>query len=109
MFEQKRSDGELTFVATYNKPKNIQFALGDKTLTLDFQFESSLNTYQIIFTEQARLVVQPVGDLTPTTLVQEHLGTLQDLLTFATDQPNEVEEIVYRSETDERGSPPSST
>ncbi len=104
--DRKRTDGKLTFVATYTQPENIQFPFGNKTLTLGFQSESSSSTHRTTLTEEARLVVQPVGDLTSATLVQEHVRTLQDLITFATDRPNEVEEIAYRAEKDERGLTP---
>ena len=44
------------------------------------------------------MVVDPAGETTPDRLGHEHLRTLQNLLTFATDKPNGVEEIIYRGE-----------
>jgi ApeA N-terminal domain 1 len=95
-------DGK-TCVASYRKPENVEFSFGDKTLFLAFTFKASHSTHQTTLTEAARVFVKPVGEISPQTLGQEHVRSLQDLLSFATDTANAVEEIVYRAETQELG------
>ena len=101
-----RLDAGRTYVATYYKPDNVKSAFGDKTLTLSFIFNASESAHKTILSEAARLVVGPVGALTPETLGLDHVRTLQDLLTFATDRPNGVDKIAYFAEKDERGNIP---
>jgi ApeA N-terminal domain 1 len=95
-----------TCVVTYHKPDSVKFTFGDKTLTLAFTFNASKEAHKTSLSESARLVVEPVGDLTPETLIQYDIRTLQNLLSFATDTPNEIEEIAYSAETGERGITP---
>lgn len=95
-----------TYIATFNKPDDVEFSFGKKTLTLGFNFDASESSHRTTLTEAARLVTQPVGDLTPVTLGEDDIRLLQDLLSFATDRPNAVEEIAYRAEKDERGITP---
>ena len=97
-------DDGKTYVASYRKPENVEFSFGDKTLSLGFTFKASQSTHTATLTEAARLFVKPVGEISPQTVGQEHVRRLQNLLSFATDTANAVEEIVYRGETRESGS-----
>ena len=104
--EWKLAEGKSNYVATYHKPDNVKFTFGEKTLTLGYTFKATESAHQKTLSEAARLVVEPVGDLTPATLGQDYVRTLQDLLSFATDRPNAVEEIAYLAEKDKRGITP---
>jgi ApeA N-terminal domain 1 len=103
---ERRLDDGKTYIATYHKPDDVEFKFGEHTLTLGFNFDANEGMYKTALSEAARLVVEPVGDLTPATLGQDHIRTLQNLLSFATGRPNGVEEITYLAETDERGISP---
>jgi len=105
-FDHKRTGDGLRFVAAYTKPKNVVFLFEGGTLTLGFNCKSSVSTHQSSFAEDAAIIIEPVGNLTAEALVPNHVRTIQDLLTFATDTPNAVEEISFLGEKDERGLEP---
>ncbi len=95
--------GVMTYIATYEKPENLAFPFGDKSLVLGCRFNAHEDTHTASFSEAARLLIEPVGEISPTTVGRDHVRTLQDLLSFATDTPNQIEEIAYGAEKDARG------
>jgi len=97
---------DKTYLANYRKPENVRLPFGDQTLTLGFKFNASQETHRVTMTEAARLIIEPVGEVTPATIGQEYVRTLQNLLTFATDTPNAEEEIVYSNNTNDQGLTP---
>ncbi len=103
---ERRLSQEKTYVATYRKPEDVEIPFGDKKLILGFNFNATESTHRTTLTETARLLIEPFGEATSETLGKEYVRTLQDLITFATDRPNGVEEIAYRAESDEQGVTP---
>ena len=96
---ERFGDG-LSLVINYAKPKNMEFPFGDKTLTLGFSFEAPRGLHHASIAEEASIVIEPVGDITAETLIQDYVRTIQDLISFATDTPNAVEKITFRGEQD---------
>jgi len=95
---QEFIDEKLIYTAAYKSPKNTQFPYGESTITLRYQFSSSRSAHRISLTEGTRLTIQPIGTLTSETLFYEHIRTLQNLISFATDRANGEEEIAYKGE-----------
>ena len=92
-----------TYTASYHKQPGTSFTFGDKTLFLGYQFNASETLGSVSLTESARLVIEPVGDLSPTSLGEEHVRLFQNFISFATDRPNQVDQIAYRAEKDDGG------
>jgi len=103
MTVERKLATDNTYTVTYRKPNDVEFPFGLRSLTLGFQFNASDSTHKKTLTEGARLLIEPMGELTPETLGLDHIRTIQDLISFATDTPNAVEEIAYRGEKDELG------
>ena len=99
----RRLNETVTYIATYQKPENVTFKFADKTLTLGYHFNASQSLHQVTFSEAARLMIEPVDDISPKTVGRDHVRRLQDLLSFATDTPNEIEEIRYENAVDVHG------
>jgi hypothetical protein len=101
-----RQADRTAFVATYDQPQDLTLEFGDRTLTLGFKFQVSESTHKATLRDAARLVVKPVGKLAPKKLGGEHVRMLQDLLSFATDTTNAVDDIAYQAEANERAFAP---
>jgi hypothetical protein len=99
----RKLDDDRSYVLKYQRPDKETFIFNENTLTLGFDFSTEETAHRTSLTEAARLLVQPGGDLTPANLGQDYIGRLQNLLSFATDRPNGVEEIAYWAKDDEKG------
>jgi len=97
---------DKSYTTTYRKPENARFPFGEKTLTLGFSFRASQGAHRTTLSEKARLIIEPTGDISPATIGLDHVKTLMDLLSFATDRPNAAEDIAYWAETNESGLTP---
>ena len=102
-YDHKKVDGEPQFVATYSKPKNLVFPFENGTLTLSFTLKSSRGMYDLSLKEDAAIQIKPMGDLQFEALVPHQVRTIQNLLTLATDTPNDIEDISFQGENNEHG------
>ncbi|HWE38784.1 MAG TPA: hypothetical protein VG406_19705, partial [Isosphaeraceae bacterium] len=86
--EERPISKDDTYLVSYKKPNITDFTFGDKSVILGFNFKSKEDIHKVSLSEEARLVVQPVGELKPAALGQDSIQNLQNLLSLATDRPN---------------------
>jgi hypothetical protein len=96
--------GDPFFSVKYAKAEKLPFKFGDKTLTVAFTANMSGGKHHAVIDEDIHILVEPIGERSPEELGGDRIQTLQNLLTFATDKPNETEEIVYLGIEDNEGS-----
>ena len=87
----------------YTKPELLSFPFGEKKLDLYSSLGLTRGAHHAAFDEEIAILLRPVGDRRPTDLGGDGIRALQNLLTFATDTPNAIEEISYYGPKDEQG------
>jgi hypothetical protein len=95
--------GGREYSVNYTKPELPSFSFGEKKLTLDPFVKTTRGMHHAALDEEILILVEPVGERLPTELGEEGIQVLQNLLTFATDTPNAIEEITYYGAADDRG------
>ena len=93
---QLRDGSEVTI--RYTRPEIFQFPIGDTNLKVGDSFSVASSIGHAGIKEKAHLVIEPVGRVTAERASDEYSYRLQNLLTFATDTPNEVEDCLLRGE-----------
>ncbi len=92
----------LGFVIRYQKPPAIPMPLGDADITIGFTFGAHTGAYRAEISENANIFVDNPGDRSIDAILGDFVMPLQSLLAFATDTPNEIEEVHLVGE-DDRG------
>ncbi len=82
----------------YQKPENISFTLNDVTLKIGTSFSSSEGVGRAIIKEKTHILVEPIADTPAEQAGDRYAHRLQNLLTFATDAPNENNETLLYGE-----------
>jgi ApeA N-terminal domain 1 len=90
----------------YTKPEMLSFPFGDQKLTLAPTASRTYGIHHAELDEETLVVIEPIGEHSPTELGGDHIQILQNLLTFATDTPNEIEDITYLGTEDDQGLSP---
>lgn len=87
----------------YRQPDRVACSIGQTKLDLrtSARLSRSSNTFEI--QEEALLDIEPAPQLTAKQIISEYARPLQNLLSFATDRPNAIEEIELRGEEVEQG------
>jgi hypothetical protein len=81
---------------SYRQPESVRFSIGDEILILGMEAVSSESLRKLSIKEEAHLLIKPLPPLTPEQFHVAYIRPLQDLLSFATDTANAVEEIELR-------------
>jgi len=87
----------------YTKPDLLSFSFGDQKLTLDTAARFKYGMRHAELDERTLIVIEPIGALSPAELGGHRIQVLQNLLTFATDEPNEIGNITYFGAEDDQG------
>ena len=87
----------------FTKPDIPRFSFGEQKLSLETSVGLKRAIHRAELDERSFIVIEPVGELSPTELGGDRIQTLQNLLTLATDEPNEIEDISYVRPADEQG------
>ena len=95
--------GANGFSASYSRPELLSFPFGDKTLSLGSTVKSTHEKHRAILDEETVIVVEPIGEHSLKELGGDRIQILQNLLSFATDTPNEVEGITYHGTENDQG------
>ena len=90
-------------VISYTRPQLVPFTIGDTMLKVSYSLEVNDSRGHAGIEEKARLSIGPLNDVTAEKASDDHSYRLQNLLTFATDTPNEVEESVLMGESESYG------
>jgi hypothetical protein len=77
----------------YRKPELTRFVIGDAELSLGLFVRSNESAHGASVIEEARCSIRPVANMTVKDVQNAFVQPLQDLLSFATDTPNSVEEF----------------
>ena len=95
--------GEFGLDVSYRKPELIRQPIGDEVLVLGIAVKWSESFHTLSIMEEANVVIKQLPRITAERAHVEYVRPLQNLLSFATDTPNEVEEIEFRGESVVRG------
>jgi ApeA N-terminal domain 1 len=90
----------------YTEPEVLTFAFGDAKLSLAPSVTWKQRMHQVSLDEETTILIDPIGDHSPAELGGDRIQVLQNLLTFATDTPNEIEDMIYRGTGDAQGMRP---
>lgn len=94
--EWSRVPGDpATYSATYRKPPEVRGQLGDREIVLETVCRMPHSANRMSFEMDRRLLIKPLGEISPDDLGEDHVRTWQDFLTFATDRPVGVAKITY--------------
>ncbi len=91
----------LGFVIRYEKPAAVNMPLGDADLTIGFTFKATSGSHRAEISEDANVFLEKLGDRSIDDILGDFVVPLQSLLTFATDTPNEIEEVKLSGENDQ--------
>jgi hypothetical protein len=86
------------FDVRYRTPEPVRSPIGDEALILGMAAKSSESSHTLSITEEAHFFINPLPRLTAEQLHGVYVRPLQDLLSFATDTPNAVEDVEIRGE-----------
>jgi len=93
----QRGDG-TEVVISYTKPEMVPFPIGDTNVKVGYSLSVADSIGHASIKEKAHLLIEPMGRVTAESASDEYSYRLQNLLTFATDTPNEVEDSLLRGE-----------
>ncbi len=81
----------------YNQPEPIEFPVDDFRIQLGFTANLVRSTSSATIREQSQIAIEPIGEgFAEDASIRPHLSPLQNLLTFATDTPNEVDRAMLQ-------------
>jgi len=89
----------------YEDQDAIQFTMGSETVSTHVSAVINRRHHFASIEESALIEVEPVGRKTVSQLFEDESRRLQNLLTFCTDTPNGINEIVYTSKDNEHEVP----
>ncbi len=87
----------------YTKPDPLSFSFGEQSLTLAPSARCSHGMHYAALDEETLMVLEPIGELSPAELGGDPIQILQNLLTLATDEVNEIKDITYIGTEDDQG------
>jgi hypothetical protein len=96
--ERVPCDGDFGLNVRYRKPESVKYGINDQVLTLGMGAKSSESPETLSISEEAHFFIEPLPRLTAEQLFAEYVRPLQDLLSFATDRPNAVQDLEFRGE-----------
>ena len=99
-FEVIRDSG---YSVSYTRPATLSFPFGDKKLSVVPSVKSSHEFHRALLDEETLILLEPIGEHSPSELGGDRIQILQNLLTLATDTPNEAEDITYYGTEDDQG------
>jgi ApeA N-terminal domain 1 len=94
---------DFSYTVVYADPEMRSFPFGTKEVSLAARTGISHGMHHVSLNEESIIRMGPIGDYTPTDLGGGHVQVLQNLLTFATDTPNGIEDLAYCLTEDEQG------
>ena len=97
---------DSSYTLFYTDPERLSFPFGAKVISLAARRGISRGTHHVSFDEESIIRMGPMGDYPPTDLGGGHVQVLQNLLTFATDTPNGIEDLAYCGTENEQGIKP---
>jgi ApeA N-terminal domain 1 len=92
------------FVIRYHEPEMITCPIGHATIKIYSAMALAHSLEYARIREEARLLIEPLGKVAAERAGDAYLHRLQNLLTFATDIPNEIESTLMRGELVDYGS-----
>jgi len=99
-FEVIRDSG---YSVSYTRPATLSFPFGDKKLSVVPSVKSTHGFHRALLDEETLILLEPIGEHSPSELGGDRIQILQDLLTLATDTPNAAEDITYYGTEDDQG------
>jgi ApeA N-terminal domain 1 len=96
----------IGYNVAYTDPETMTFAFGTKVASLAPWPKISRGMHHVSLNEQTIIRMGPIGDQPPTDLGGSDVQVLQNLLSFATDTPNEIEDLAYCGMENDQGIKP---
>ncbi len=80
----------------YNQPEPIEFPVDDFKIQIGFTANLVRSQSEATIREKSQIAIEPIGEGFAEEASIRHLSPLQNLLTFATDTPNEVDRALLQ-------------
>ena len=77
----------------YRKPDSVRFPIDQSVLKLGMTTSSTESFHTLTISEQAHFAVEPLPRLSVSQLFSKYISPLRNLMSFATDTPNAIEEV----------------
>jgi len=85
--------GEDNFTITYLRPDLMVFGTPSEAFTVGFSVEADTGAHSAGLRERAQIVVKPANALNHGEIIGRYMKSIRDLVTFATDTPNGIDEV----------------
>lgn len=82
----------------YRSPESVRYSIGGESLTLGASAKTRESVYDFNITQEVQFYIKPLPRCTADKLHDVYVRPLQNLLSFATDTPNAVDEIRLRGD-----------
>ena len=89
-------EGKNEVSIRYNQPEPMEFSVDDFKLQIGFSANFMTSLLEATIRERSQIVIEPIGEGLAEEASAHHLAPLQNLVTFATDTPNDVDEAVLQ-------------
>jgi hypothetical protein len=86
---------DFSTVINYRKPAPERYWFRQSELTLGSSFSTSADKHRASIGDEVRFVIGSLRGLSPDEILSRRVRPLQDLLSFATDTPNEIEKVRF--------------
>jgi ApeA N-terminal domain 1 len=96
----------ISYDIAYTDPDTLSFAFGTKIVSLAPWPKISRGMHHVSLDEETIIQIGPIGDQPLANLGGGLVQVLQNLLTFATDTPNGIEDLAYRGMENDQGIKP---
>ncbi len=80
----------------YNQPESTEFPVDDFKIQIGFTANLIRSLTEATIREKSQITIEPIGEDFAEAASTRHLSPLQNLLTFATDTPNEVDRALLQ-------------
>ena len=86
--------GEGRLSIHFNRPETLLIRTEEETLNIGFSVKTSHRSHEASIRDEAHIIIRPAARLTHQELIDRYMRLVQNLLTFATDTPNAVDNVV---------------
>ena len=86
--------GEGRLSIHFNRPETLLIRTEEETLNIGFSVKTSHRSHEASIRDEAHIIIRPAARLNHQELIDRYMRLVQNLLTFATDTPNAVDNVV---------------
>jgi hypothetical protein len=89
--------GEGRLSIHFNRPETLLIRTEEESFNIGFSVKTSHHSHGASIRDEAHIIIRPAARLTHQEMIDRYMRSVQNLLTFATDTPNAVDNVVLSS------------